>query len=70
MPGPSASLYRRSRSRFWLPTRIPLDLAGLFALAYDRGRYARSLDYAVNLDVPLSPADLAWAGELAKTARR
>jgi hypothetical protein len=49
---------------------IPLDLAGLFALAYDRGRYARSLDYAANLDLPLAPADLAWARELVKTARR
>ena len=49
---------------------IPLDLAGLFALAYERGRYARSLDYAAKLDVPLSPADLAWAIELGRRAAR
>src|SRR5208337_1322961 len=49
---------------------IPLDLAGLFALAYDRGRYARSLDYAAILDVPLSPADLAWARQLGQSSTR
>jgi uncharacterized protein DUF4058 len=49
---------------------IPLDLPGLFTMAYERGRYARSLDYSATLEVPLSPPDLAWAGELARRVRR
>ena len=49
---------------------IPLDLAGLFALAYQRGRYAKSLDYAATLDLPLRPADLAWAHEIGQSVKQ
>lgn len=40
---------------------VPLDLAGVFGLAYDRGKYAKALDYRRPLSVPLAPADKAWA---------
>ncbi|MFO0891790.1 MAG: DUF4058 family protein [Isosphaeraceae bacterium] len=45
---------------------VPLDLAGLFALSYDRGRYGREMDYAEGLDLPLPPAERAWAEGLAR----
>jgi Protein of unknown function (DUF4058) len=48
---------------------IILDLPSLFALGYERGRYARALDYAAPLDLPLAPADRTWAEELAKQTR-
>jgi hypothetical protein len=45
---------------------ILLDVPALFTLAYDRGRYARSLDYTKPLDLPLAPNDRAWAENLAR----
>ena len=48
---------------------VTLDLHGLFSLGYERGRYARTLDYSAPLDLPLAPADRAWAEELAETPR-
>jgi hypothetical protein len=62
-----------------LPT-IPIPLKGLdrdvqrnlvdsFALAYERGRYARTIDYARPLDLPLQPNDKVWAEQIAATAR-
>lgn len=47
-----------------------LDLAAVYATAYDRGRYARRLDYAAPLTLPLSDADRAWAEERARSARK
>ncbi len=38
-----------------------LDLAEVFALAYERGRYARLIDYDRPLDLPLHPQDKDWA---------
>jgi hypothetical protein len=59
-----------------VPLRPPdpdvlLDLGGVFATAYDRGRYARSIDYAAPLGagVALSPEDRAWADGRAREAR-
>lgn len=48
---------------------LPLDLAAVFATAYDRGRYARSIDYAAALSLPLAPEDRAWAEGLAGAGR-
>ncbi|MGC8642505.1 MAG: DUF4058 family protein [Isosphaeraceae bacterium] len=48
---------------------IMLDLSSLFALGYERGRYDRALDYSAPLDLPLAPADRAWAEELARKAK-
>ena len=48
---------------------VILDLPGLIALGYERGRYARTLDYSAPLDLPLAPADRAWAEELARKAQ-
>ena len=45
---------------------ITLDLASVFSTAYQRGRYERSIDYAVPLELPLSPDDRTWAEELAR----
>ena len=38
-----------------------LDLAEVFALAYQRGRYARLINYDRPLDLPLHPQDKEWA---------
>jgi hypothetical protein len=43
-----------------------LDLAAIFATAYQRGRYERSIDYAAPLSLPLGPEDRARAEELAR----
>ena len=48
---------------------VILDLPALFALGYERGRYARELDYSAPLDLPLAPADRTWAEELVKQTR-
>ncbi len=45
-----------------------LDLAALFEVAYERGRYAREIDYARPLSVPLAHADKAWAEDRARKA--
>jgi Protein of unknown function (DUF4058) len=44
-----------------------LDLAEVFALAYQRGRYARLINYDRPLDLPLHPQDKEWAENLART---
>lgn len=40
---------------------VLLDLPGLLANAHERGRYARSLNYATPLDLPLPADERAWA---------
>jgi hypothetical protein len=40
---------------------IPLDLAALYATTFERGRYARSVDYRAPLSIGLAPEDRAWA---------
>ena len=57
-----------------IPLRSPdpdviLDLGALFALAYERGRYARELDYAAPLDLPLAVADRDWVKEHLRSSR-
>lgn len=47
---------------------VPLDLAAVFATAYDRGRYDRLLDYRAPLPAPLADADRAWAEARARPA--
>jgi hypothetical protein len=42
-----------------------LDLAEVFALAYQRGRYARLINYDRPLDLPLHPQDKEWAEKVA-----
>jgi hypothetical protein len=46
---------------------VQLDLGAVFATVYQRGRYERSIDYTVPLDLPLHPDDRAWAEHLART---
>jgi len=43
-----------------------LDLAEIFALAYQRGRYARLIKYDRPLDLPLHPWDKEWAEKVAR----
>ncbi len=43
-----------------------LDLAEVFALAYQRGRYARLIHYDRPLDLPLQPQDKEWAEKVAR----
>jgi hypothetical protein len=44
---------------------VSLNLGDAFAMAFERGRYARLVDYARPLDLPLQPADKAWAERVA-----
>jgi hypothetical protein len=58
-----------------IPLRAPdpdvtLDLAQVFTTIYDRGRYARVIDYAVPPAAPLNRDDLAWATRRAAAAKR
>lgn len=48
-----------------IPLRAPdpdllIDLGAVFALAYERGRYARSVNYSIDPALPLSKSQLAW----------
>ena len=43
-----------------------LDLAEVFALVYQRGRYARLIHYDRPLDLPLHPQDKEWAELVAR----
>jgi hypothetical protein len=58
-----------------IPLRAPdpdlfIDLAAVFATTYERGRYARSVDYTTPVTLPL-PADvLAWSHERARGSTR
>lgn len=45
---------------------VLLDLAAIFAAAFERGRYARALRYDEPLRVPLSPDDQPWATQLGR----
>ena len=45
---------------------VAVDLAALFATAYERGRYGRLIDYARPLDLPLRPEDKEWAQAMAQ----
>jgi hypothetical protein len=54
-----------------IPLRAPdpdvmLDLASVFETAYERGRYARSLDYSKPLALPIDAEARAWAEQVAK----
>ncbi|MFO0811476.1 MAG: DUF4058 family protein [Gemmataceae bacterium] len=56
-----------------IPLRAPdpdisVDLAPVFATAYERGRYARRLDYAAPVPAPLADADRGWAEGVARSA--
>jgi hypothetical protein len=65
---------REPLPRVPIPLRAPdrdihLDLAAAFATAYDRARYARSIDYSVPPTAPFSRADREWAAKKARSAR-
>jgi hypothetical protein len=44
---------------------LPLALEDAFALAYKRGRYARTTDYSRPLDLALAPEDKDWVERIA-----
>jgi hypothetical protein len=46
-----------------------LDMAGVFATAYKRGRYARSVDYTAPLTLVKNREDRGWSEGVAKGAR-
>jgi hypothetical protein len=48
---------------------ILLDLARVFAIAYRRGRYARSINYAASLALVKNPEDRDWSETIAKVKR-
>jgi Protein of unknown function (DUF4058) len=49
---------------------VILDLAGVFATTYERGRYSRLIDYAAPPSVLRKPEDRAWAEKVARRGRR
>lgn len=49
---------------------VLLDLAGVFATTYERGRYLRLIDYATPLPVLRTPDDRAWAEKISRSGRR
>jgi hypothetical protein len=51
-----------------LDSEVRLTLADSFALAYQRGRYPRTIDYSRPLDLSLEPEDKAWAERIAASA--
>jgi hypothetical protein len=46
-----------------------IDLGAVFRTTYERGRYARSIDYSGPPPIALDPARLAWVTERARTGR-
>ena len=46
-----------------------VDLAGVFAITFQRGRYRRSIDYAVAPVPALSPAEWEWVRQTVAAAR-
>jgi hypothetical protein len=56
-----------------IPLRPPdpavwIDLAAVFAITYERGRYARSLDYTQPPSISLRGDELTWALERARSS--
>lgn len=49
---------------------VTLDLAAVFATTYERGQYARLIEYAASPSVLRKAEDRAWAEKLARRARR
>jgi hypothetical protein len=54
-----------------IPLRAPdpdlvIDVGAVFAIAYERGRYARSLKYGEKAPAPLGAKDAAWAQKAGK----
>jgi Protein of unknown function (DUF4058) len=49
---------------------VILDLGSVFATAYERGRYAKLIDYSIPPSAVKKPADRAWVERTAKAARR
>ncbi len=47
---------------------VVLDLAEVVATSYERGRYARLIDYARPLELPLDAGDREWAEGIARGA--
>lgn len=65
---------RRTLPTIPIPLKAPdpdasTDLAEVFAIAYEKGRYQRSIDYSKPLNLPLAEEDLAWAHEQARKAK-
>jgi hypothetical protein len=48
---------------------VQLDLGAVFATAYERGRYARSMDYTAPLPIVRNSEDRTWAERIAQTPR-
>ena len=66
---------RQALSAIRIPLLAPdpdlrLDLAEVYATTFEKGRYARSINYGSPLSIGLVPEDRAWAEALAKGAIR
>jgi hypothetical protein len=51
-----------------LDSDVKLNVGDPFALAFQRGRYARTIDYSRPLDLPLEPKDKSRAEQIAASA--
>lgn len=49
---------------------VRIDLAAVFALTFQRGRYGRSIDYTATPTLSLSPTEREWVRQVASAARR
>ena len=49
---------------------VAMDLASVVATVFDRGRYGRKLRYGSPLTASLATADLAWAVDVVKAAKK
>jgi len=63
---------RQPFPRIPIPLRDPdpavwIDLAAVFAITYERGRYARSIDYTQPPPISLRGDDLTWVTERARS---
>ena len=66
---------RRRLSTIRIPLKSPdpdvlLDLGALYDSTFERGRYARSIEYTSPLSIGLAAEDRAWAEDLAKGSER
>jgi hypothetical protein len=74
---PNCDVYRwtmrQPLPRIPIPLRRPdpavwIDLAAVFAITYERGRYARSIDYTQPPPISLRGDELTWALERARSS--
>lgn len=64
---------RERLPRIAVPLRAPdpdleVELGSVYETVFERGRYARSIDYGLSLRLPFAEADQAWVEQVARGA--